>query len=137
MLPTMITAKLITVDEPTVNGRIYPKSVLEAALAHWEAHFKTKTMPIFKEPTAMPKVEDIVGYAENFRFEDKYLVADVGFIEGREKDVGEQGEVINIRPNGSGTADEKGVIQEGYRMVGLCIRRQPKPVVGAVIYEKK
>lgn len=143
----MITAKLIDVDRPTINGRVYPKAALEAALAHWEQHFKTKTMPIFKAPSDMPKMEDIVGYAENFRFEDGYLVADVGFIKGREKDVGEDGEVINIRPNGSGTFDENGVVQEGYRMVGLCVRRKsqpqgigqtfPSPVVGAVIYEKK
>lgn len=132
----MITAKLITVDAPTINGRIYPKATLEAALAHWENHFKTKTMPIFKAPTATPKVEDIVGYAENFRFEGEYLVADVGFIEGREKDVGEQGETINIRLNGIGNVDaETGIVHEGYKIFGLCIRHNP--VVGAVIYEKE
>lgn len=143
----MITTKLIDVDRPTINGRVYPKAVLEAALAHWEARFQTKTMPIFKAPTEISKVEDIVGYAENFRFEDGYLVADIGFIKGREKDVGEEGEIINIRPYGSGTCDENGVIREGYRMEGLCVRRKtqlqgigqtfPSPVVGAVIYEKK
>lgn len=132
----MITAKLITVDAPTINGRIYPKAILEAALVHWENHFKTKTMPIFKAPTATPKVEDIVGYAENFRFEGEYLVADVGFIEGREKDVGEEGETINVRLNGIGGVDtETGIVHAGYRICGLCIRH--KPVVGAVIYEKK
>ena len=139
----MITAKLLHIDTPTINGRIYPRRVIEEALAHWEAHFKMKTMPIFKGPTDLPKMEDIVGYAENFRFEDGLLVADIGFIRGREKDIGEEGETINIRPNGSGTHDpETGIVRDGYRMVGLCIRHKPKPtdpplVAGAVIYEKK
>ena len=133
----MITAKLIDFDSPTINGRIYTKKLLEDALEHWELHFKTKTMPIFKCPTATPKVEDIVGYAENFRFEDGYLMADVGFLEERIKDVAEQGEIINIRPNGSGKINpETGVVEDGYRMCGLCIQR--KPVVGAVIkYEEE
>ncbi len=129
----MITAKLLEVDRLTSSGRIYPKAVVEAALVDWEQHFKTKTMPIFKGPTATPRVDDIVGYAENFRIEEGYLVADVGFIKGREKDVGAQGEIINIRPNGSGTTDENGVIEEGYRMVGLCI--QHNLVAGVVIKE--
>jgi len=133
----MITAKLIDVGRPTVNGRIYSQKVLEDALAHWEAHFKTKTMPIFKDATATPQITDIVGYAENFRFEDGYLVADIGFLKERMGDVGEEGETINVRPNGSGKINpETGVVEEGYRMVGLCIRRNP--VVGATIkYEKE
>lgn len=132
----MITAKLIEVDRPTINGRIYPKEVVEKALKHWEDHFKTKTMPIFKAPTATPKMEDIVGYAENLRFEDGYLVADIGFLKERIKDVAEDGEVINVRPNGIGGVDtETGMVHEGYRMFGLTIRRR-NPVVGAVIKEK-
>lgn len=132
----MVTVKLTQVDSPTINGRIYRKEVLEAALAHWEQHFNTKTMPIFKDATATPKVEDIVGYAENFRFEDGYLVADVGFLEERIKEVAEDGEIINVRPNGIGGVDtETGIVHEGYRMCGLCVRR--RPVVGAEIYEKR
>ena len=133
----MITAKLIEVDSPTINGRIYTQKVLETALAHWEAHFKTKTMPIFKDATARPLVTDIVGYGENFRFEDGFLVADIGFLKERMGDVAEEGEIINVRPNGSGKINpETGVVEEGYRMAGLCIRRNP--VVGATIkYEKE
>lgn len=133
----MITAKLIQVDSPTVNGRIYPRAVLEEAISHWQQHFQTKTMPVFKAASAHPKVEDIVGFAENFRIEDGFLVADVGFIPGRESDVGKEGETINIRPNGIGVTDsETGIVQEGYRMVGLCIRHQ-NPVVEVELYEKE
>ena len=131
-LGQMITAKLLEIDRLSVSRRIYPRKVIEDALVDWERHFHTKTMPIFKGPTATPNVDDIVGYAENFRFEEGYLVADVGFIEGREKDVGAQGEIINIRPNGSGTTDENGVIEEGYRIVGLCVKHA---TIGS--YEKK
>lgn len=118
----MITAKLLEIDRPTRSGHIYPKAVVEAALVDWERHFKTKTMPIFKGPTETPQITDILGYAENFRIEEGFLVADIGFLEERITEVGYQGERINIRPNGSGTTDENGVIKEGYRMVGLCIK---------------
>lgn len=129
-----MTVKLVEFDRPTINGRVYPKAVLEAALKHWEDHFKTKTMPIFKSPTATPQMQDIVGYAENFRFEDGYLQADIGFLEERIKEVANDGETINVRPNGIGGVDtETGVVHEGYRICGLAVRR--KPVVGAVIKE--
>jgi hypothetical protein len=128
----MITTKLVEIDRPTINGRIYSQTVLESALKHWQEHFQTKTMPIFKAPSAHPKVEDIVGYAENFRFEEGYLVADVGFLQEKINEVANNGEVINIRPNGIGSVDaETGKVHEGYRMVGLTIRRNP--VVGLEI----
>jgi hypothetical protein len=122
----MITAKLLEIDRPTSTGRIYPQKLVESALADWQKHFNMKTMPIFKEAAATPQVTDILGYAENFRFEDGFLVADIGFLEGRMDEVGKDGETITVRPNGSGTADpETGVIREGYKIVGLCIRRKP------------
>ena len=130
--------KLLEVDRPTNSGRIYPKAVIESALADWEKQFNTKTMPIFKRPTDTPKMEDIVGYAENFRFEEGYLVADIGFLKDSLPTIfPDKTNEFAVRPNGSGVVDkDTNIIQEGYRMVGLALRLKPV-VAAAVTYEKK
>ena len=83
-------------------------------------------------------MEDIVGYAENFRFEEGYLVADIGFLKDSLPTIfPDKTNEFAVRPNGSGVVDkDTNIIQEGYRMVGLALRLKPV-VAAAVTYEKK
>jgi hypothetical protein len=75
-------------------------------------------------------VDDVVGMAGNFRFEEGCLVADIGFFEKDMHRVARRGEIINIRPNGIGSIDpETHVIDEGYRITGLVIVHKPKSKV--------
>jgi hypothetical protein len=80
-------AKFLELDRPTASGRIYTRSIVEAALEDWKKTFNTEVMPIFKAPTATPQVADIVGEASNIRVEDGFLIGDVGFYEKRIEEV--------------------------------------------------
>jgi len=122
----MIKAKLLEIDRPTSRGTIYPRAIVEKALADYFKNIGPGKMAIYEKATTEPKMGDIVGIAENFRFEDGYLVADVGFFEQDLHRVARKGEIINIRPNGIGSIDpETNVINEGYRITGLAVVHKP------------
>jgi hypothetical protein len=120
----MMTAKLLEIDRPTSRGVIYPRAVVESALKRYFEKVKAEQMLIFKDPAVSHTKDDIVGVAENFRFEGDYLVADVGFLQEKMADVGQEGEVITIRPNGLGNINQETHIVENYNVTGLVIRHK-------------
>lgn len=123
-------AKFLEIDRPTSGGRIYTRSVIEAALKDWKNVFKTENMPIFKAPSAMPQIADIVGEASNIRIEDGFLVGDIEFYEERIEEVFPPDKKyisFAIRPNGSGVVDPiTNEIQAGYRIIGFAIVYRPQ-----------
>jgi hypothetical protein len=101
--------------------------VVENALKQHFDITKNPKMLIFNAP-AMTHVEtDIVGVAENFRIEDGYLMAEIGFFEEKMSEVGEEGEIITIRPEGHGSVNQDThMVDDTYTISGLVIRHRPK-----------
>lgn len=119
--------RLLEIDRPTVNGRIYPRKIVEDAVAAWTEKNGKNQMLIFSKPTSSPKMEDVIGIADNLRIEEDYLVADIRLIQEKMEEVfgGKSGRFC-IRPNGIGGADaETGTILEGYKIIGLVVRHAP------------
>lgn len=124
----MTHAKFLEIDKATSKGNIYPKAVIETAILAFVELAKENRFPIFRNPTANPTQEDVVGVAENLRIEDGYLCGEIGFHEDYLKEIVDPtGSVkITVRPNGFGEVDENGVIREGYVINGLTVRFNPK-----------
>jgi hypothetical protein len=124
-----MSIRLLEIDRPTINGRIYSRKVIEAAIAAWIEKAGKNQMFIFSKPTTDPQFEDVIGLAENLRIEDGYLIADIKLVKEKMDEVfeGQSGEFC-IRPNGIGGTDpETGMVLEGYKIHGLVIRHKPKP----------
>jgi hypothetical protein len=120
--------KILEIGKPTISGNIYSEEVVVRALANWSTHMETRgkrtdIMPIFKETTTKPLVEDIVGFATDIKIEDGYLTADVGLYKHLIDPIIPEGEHINIRPNSIGTIKD-GVVQDDFRMNGFAIVRK-------------
>ena len=126
--------RILEIDRPTNKGTIYPRAVVEKAIALYmdkAGQLGSAKMGIFKGIDIVK--EDMIGYADNIRIEDGWLVADVSLVD---KWVNEMASLnrrnFGIRPIGKGIINpETGIVEEGYVFYALTIRFPP-----AVQYEK-
>jgi len=119
--------KFLEIDRPTINGRVYPKEVVEKALKLFLERTGREIIPIVSEPKMIPKLDDIVGFARDVKIEEGYLCGEVEFIDGKIQSIVSEGEGICIRPNGVGSI-RNGVVQDDYRLNGFSIVRKKEIV---------
>ncbi len=134
-----VMAKLLVIDKPNKNGRVYTKECIENALKNCKKeHYITKNIDHLKsrdtfdvektnEGTAIvePKINlmDTVGVAMNFKIDGEFLTADCIFISKLMEPY--KGMTINVRPIGTGKINENGVV-ENYEIHGMTLVLPPK-----------
>jgi hypothetical protein len=118
--------RILEIDRPTNRGNIYPRAVVEVALAKHIAKLGANQMGIFRGINISQ--EDMVGVAENLRIEDGYLVADVKLVDTWVNEMVAKGSRnFCLRPIGHGIADPNtGILLEGYEFHALTVRMPPE-----------
>jgi hypothetical protein len=109
--PKFAMCTVIEADRPTINGRIYPREVLEKAIEDYN-----KLGPSFVscdlDGTSL-SLAKVIATAEDFRLtESGHVVATIQFIEPMSEETAEMLlKLSDFSPMSIGTANEDGVIQ--------------------------
>lgn len=107
----MNIVKLLRLDIPNKNGRVYTKECMDNALKDF-----TKKDLFIQTTLEIKSINDVVGHVNNLRIDGEFLLADAYFYESMKRFVGE---TINVRPIGSGTITN-GVV-ENYKILGMAV----------------
>lgn len=110
--------QVLELDKPNKNGRVYPKSVVERSLVEFNIEHKVNYLPLYKNYSTTPTVQDVVGYVDNFGIEEGFLVANVNVMETQFGML--EGKKFCFRPIGSAVITEDGVVTN-YRILGFTI----------------
>jgi len=108
--------KFLEIDVPNLNGRIYPKEVMEREIKSFLERNGQRSIPIFINSSDIYKVSDIVGFVNDIKIEEGYVQGEVEFINGKISG----GEPICIRPTGIGSVKDW-IVQDDYRLDGFSI----------------
>lgn len=117
-----MNVKLLIINTPNKNGRIYTKECIENALSKLE---RNEIFIRSNISDLTPNLSDVIGVGKNLRIENECLVADCDFFESVKQF---EGSMINVRPMGFGTVNESGIVQDDYRIVGLTIVQKPQSI---------
>ncbi len=115
--------RMLELDVPNKNNRMYPTSVIQKALAEFiEKNPTGDTMPLFREPSINLTIKESVGVVENVKIEDGFLVGDLTMMtEQMAKEIGESR--ICIRPIGVGSVSN-GIVQDDYKILATTIVKE-------------
>lgn len=115
--------RILEIDRPTNKGTVYPREVIEKAIANHIARLGRNQMGIYTSVDG----KTIIGMADDLRIEDGYLVADVKLVDTWVNEMAEKNlREFCIRPIGHGLVNPmSGIIEEGYAFHGLVIRMNP------------
>lgn len=124
-----MTTKFLEIDRPTGKGTIYPRAVVEEAIALFIEKFRERSpelppkFPLYKRATLQPDLKDMVGLIDDVRIEDGYLVGDVAFLQSYlDEEIGKGSKTFCIRPIGLGAINpETNVIEPGYKIIGMAV----------------
>jgi hypothetical protein len=111
--PKFIMCTVIEADKPTINGRIYPRAVLERAVEDYNKLGPTIVTAGF-DSGAKPSLKDAIATAGDFRLtEDGKVVATIQLIHESSEEAAELIlKMCDFSPMSIGTCDENGVIQD-------------------------
>jgi len=120
--------KLLLLDEPNHNYRVYPKEVVQKALdTNVVKAVLGCAITLKTDFTADVDLQKISHYTQNLRIEDNYLVGDVTVMKTPEgitlQTLLDRGCNIKFSPSGTGIVklrdDEIYVVQDGYRITSI------------------
>jgi hypothetical protein len=120
----------LTADTPTINGNIYPKSVLENIVKHLNEQIKDgRALGVMDMPTSSTiNLTDVSHKVTDAHMEGDNLIVEVELIEGptqypskgREaRMLKESGVELVIRPAGIGNLDKNNIVQDDYELISM------------------
>lgn len=120
MIMTLEKVKLID-SNPTINGRIYPQTVIEKMYRKISASQPHERFGEFGMPTGHTvDLEDVAFVYSNPALEDGVLYVDVQILETpKGKALMDVIEHVDFKPVGFGNVDENNVLQDDYELISI------------------
>lgn len=129
-------------DEPTIYGRVYPRAVLDRAVADLQPKVKARSLIGAIDPPGNPRcgpqpLADVSHVVTRLDLGDDYLEVEVEPLatpHGRVLVELLKTEKVVFNPKGMGTIGEDGVIGDDFRIVGFDVTiEKPETYRGAVM----
>lgn len=123
---TKISGILLEADKPNLNGRIYPKHVLEKAVKEYNEKKKPGTILGTEFGDDALKLGWILHEVESLELVDNKLVATISVIDGlpmgkRLKNLVESGSDLKLTSVGIGTISKDRVVGDDYKLLEIAV----------------
>ncbi len=128
---------VLPIGTPTRNGRVYPREVVEKALAARQPDIGARRMlvAVHDYGTGRLNLSDpnkIGGVVTRAAIEDDQLMVDVEMLDtglGRllSLDPNIFGDHFEVTPSGTGSVDENGVIRDDYQLLYFNVSKREEP----------
>ena len=115
----------IQVDEPTVNGRVYPRAVMEAAIEEFlkkEARFV-----VLGSPSLEVRVSDATHTVDNLRIDEEgFVIASITSLDTDSNNVYKQTkDMLTLTSCSIGTMSEDLVLEDGLFISHFAFYKEP------------
>lgn len=120
--PKFIMCTAIEADKPTINGRIYPRAVLEKAVAEYNKLGTTIVTAGF-DGGSKASLKDAVALARDFQLtEEGRITATIQLLESPSEEAATKFlDVCDFSPMGYGTCNAEGVIQDDFKLAYFAL----------------
>lgn len=102
-----MTTKLMTVNEPTLNGRTYSADVVQTAIDNYIACGKPIFVERFMGGSGQVNIENAAGIVEDLKIEGNSLMGTIKIFPGNEPLLG-----LSCRPAFIGKISKEGIVTE-------------------------
>lgn len=126
MNPKFVTCTVIEADKPTINGRIYPRAVLEKAVEEYNRLGTSFVMPELNGTRV--SLNKVIATSNDFKLtDDGKIVATIQFIDPLPEEAAELLlKMCDFSPMSMGTVNDAGEIQDDLKFAYFALTPKEK-----------